>query len=115
MTTSARKESVIDHKQGWVSYSSLFFCIFTFRNESLSEMKILTGTQIREADRYTMQQESIESIDLMERASETIAQWIAQHVEPDVPLCFLIGKGNNGGDGLAVARILSRAGYLCEV
>ncbi len=81
----------------------------------MSEMKILTGTQIREADRYTMQQESIESIDLMERASETIAQWIAQHVEPDVPLCFLIGKGNNGGDGLAVARILSRAGYLCEV
>ncbi len=78
-------------------------------------MKILTAGQIREADRYTMQHEPIESIDLMERASETMAQWIANHIEQHTPLCFLIGKGNNGGDGLAVARILSRAGYDCCV
>ncbi len=78
-------------------------------------MKILTASQIREADRYTMQHEPIESLDLMERASECIAQWIATHIEQDTPLCFLIGKGNNGGDGLAVARMLFRAGYTCRV
>lgn len=78
-------------------------------------MKILTAAQIREADRYTMQHEPIGSIELMERASETIAQWIANHIEQDTPLCFLIGKGNNGGDGLAVARMLFNAGYTCLV
>lgn len=78
-------------------------------------MKILTAAQIREADRYTMQHEPIGSMELMERASETIAQWIANHIEQDTPLCFLIGKGNNGGDGLAVARMLFNAGYTCRV
>ena len=79
-------------------------------------MKILTASQIREADRYTMQHEPIESLDLMERASECIAQWIATHIEQDTPLCFLIGKGNNGGDGLAVARMLffSNSNKMCR-
>jgi len=78
-------------------------------------MKILTAAQIREADRYTIQHEPIESLDLMERASECMAQWIANHIEQDRPLCFLVGKGNNGGDGLAVARMLFRAGYTCWI
>lgn len=78
-------------------------------------MKILTANQIQDADRYTMQHEPVEGIVLMERASEVIAQWIAKQIEPDTPLCFLIGKGNNGGDGLAVARMLFNAGYTCRV
>ena len=78
-------------------------------------MKILTGTQIREADQYTIENEPISSIELMERASNTIAQWICNNIDKKHPLLFLIGKGKNGGDGLATARILYHAGYNCAV
>ena len=75
-------------------------------------MKILTGTAIREADRFTIEHEPIESLALMERASEAIAQWICNHISQDVPLLFVVGKGNNGGDGLAVARMLHKVGSV---
>ncbi len=78
-------------------------------------MKILTGKDIKEADRYTIDNEPISSIDLMERASESIAEWICHNIDRERHLLFLIGKGNNGGDGLAVARILSQKGYRCSV
>lgn len=78
-------------------------------------MNILTGTQIKEADRFTMDAEPIASLDLMERASEAMARWFKAHVKPSRPLLFLIGKGNNGGDGLAVARLLAETGYACSV
>lgn len=78
-------------------------------------MKILTGSQIREADRQTIEREPTDSINLMERASEVIAQWICNNIEQDYDLLFMIGKGNNGGDGLAVARMLFHAGYNCSI
>lgn len=78
-------------------------------------MKILTGQQIREADRYTIEHEPVESLALMERASEAIAQWVCNNVPQEQPLAFFIGKGNNGGDGLAVARMLHNVGYSCSV
>lgn len=78
-------------------------------------MKILTGTQIKEADRYTIEHEPVSSIDLMERASVRIYEWISSNIRKESPLLFLVGKGNNGGDGLAVARLLSEKGYSCSV
>ncbi len=78
-------------------------------------MKILTGKQIREADRATIEREPVSSLDLMERASEEIARWIGENVEPEHRLVFCCGKGNNGGDGLAVARMLHNAGFDCVV
>ena len=78
-------------------------------------MKILTGKTIQEADRYTIEHEPISSLDLMERASETLAQWIANHIAQESVLLFVVGKGNNGGDGLAVARMLHGAGFDCRV
>lgn len=78
-------------------------------------MKILTAHQIREADRFTIEKEPISSIHLMERASSAIAQWISNHIHVHIPLLFLVGKGNNGGDGLAVARMLHHSGYKCFV
>ena len=78
-------------------------------------MKILTGPRIHEADRATIEREPVASIDLMERAAEALAQWIANHTDPQTPLVFIVGKGNNGGDGLAVARILHHAGYACSI
>lgn len=78
-------------------------------------MKILIGRQIKDADRRTMEVEPIESVQLMERASQAIANWITDNISRDEPLLFVVGKGNNGGDGLAVARILHHAGFRCSV
>ncbi len=81
----------------------------------MNPMKILTGKQIQEADRATIEREPVTSLDLMERASEEIARWIGENVEPEHRLVFCCGKGNNGGDGLAVARMLHNAGFDCVV
>ncbi len=78
-------------------------------------MKILTGRQIHEADRATIEREGISSLDLMERAATGIARWIAGNVDARHRLLFCCGKGGNGGDGLAAARISAEAGRECAV
>lgn len=67
------------------------------------------------ADMATIEREPIDSTDLMERAAEILAAWVGENVEGGTPLFFLIGKGNNGGDGLAMARMLYNAGFDCSV
>ncbi len=78
-------------------------------------MKIFTSEQVRRLDAYTIENEPIESIDLMERASRQIAFWISGVFENRIPFIFLVGPGNNGGDGMAVARLLSEMNYMVEV
>ncbi len=70
---------------------------------------------MREADSATIEREGIESLELMERAAESIAQWICNNVEQGTPLLFVVGKGNNGGDGLSAARMLYHVGFDCSV
>jgi hydroxyethylthiazole kinase-like uncharacterized protein yjeF len=74
-------------------------------------MKILSTSQIREADAYTIAHEPIASIDLMERAASACANWIAERYSDGAILYFFCGTGNNGGDGLAIARILNNTKY----
>jgi len=74
-------------------------------------MKIFTGTQIQELDKYTIEHEPIASIDLMERAAKAITQAIAEEWKQDTRVVVFAGPGNNGGDALAVARMLSGRGY----
>ncbi|MFN4234958.1 MAG: NAD(P)H-hydrate dehydratase [Bacteroidia bacterium] len=74
-------------------------------------MKILSATQIREADAYTIQQEGIASVDLMERAANACVDWIKQHISADNRLVIFAGTGNNGGDGIAIARLMYQCGY----
>jgi NAD(P)H-hydrate epimerase len=76
-------------------------------------MKILSTTQTREADAYTIEHEPIMSIDLMERASRTFVEWfVEQFPKAKFEMVSVIcGKGNNGGDGLAIARLLEAKGY----
>lgn len=78
-------------------------------------MKILLSEQIREADAYTIKHEPIASVDLMERAAKALAEWIVNHFEADRKISIFAGSGNNGGDGLALARILTDKGYNCFV
>lgn len=82
-------------------------------------MKILTGKMIQEADRVTAVARGITGLELMEEASAALAEAAAGIVTPEqtekLPLLFVIGRGNNGGDGLAMARILHGRGYRCRV
>ena len=78
-------------------------------------MKILTSAQIRQADAYTIEHEPILSIDLMERAAEKCFKWIIKKIEKPGKIKVLCGLGNNGGDGLVIARLLHKAGYSVEV
>lgn len=75
-------------------------------------MKILSAGQIRALDAHTIANEPIASIDLMERASLTFVRWFVQQFpDTDRRVVVLAGPGNNGGDGLAVARMLHRKFY----
>ncbi len=74
-------------------------------------MKIFTSAQIRELDSYTIKHEPIASIDLMERAAKALAHAIADEWDTNSPMVVFAGPGNNGGDALAVARLLVEQGY----
>lgn len=80
-------------------------------------MKILTGNQIKEADRQTIIQRPVDSVDLMEEASIALIHAFFEEIGNDKVCKWLIlaGKGNNGGDGLAVARLLNEKGENVEV
>src|SRR5438309_1822713 len=77
----------------------------------LACMKILTAQQIREADAYTIEHDKIKSIDLMERAAKACVEWITKHFDKSHSFRIFCGMGNNGGDGLAIARMLHEKGY----
>ncbi len=77
-------------------------------------MKILNTVQIRKADQYTIQHEPIPSIDLMERASLVFFQWFRSQFKNRKVHVFC-GPGNNGGDGLAIARMLISDGWEVSV
>jgi ADP-dependent NAD(P)H-hydrate dehydratase / NAD(P)H-hydrate epimerase len=78
-------------------------------------MKILTTRQVREADEYTIKNEPVSSVDLMERAAGAISGWIAGSYPVDTVVKIFSGSGNNGGDGLALGRLLLEAGFKPEV
>ena len=69
-------------------------------------MKILPVDKIREADAFTIKNEPIESIDLMERAARVCHKWIKKRTNSSQPVKIFCGPGNNGGDGIAIARML---------
>ncbi|MEQ9467760.1 MAG: NAD(P)H-hydrate dehydratase [Ekhidna sp.] len=74
-------------------------------------MKILTSEQIREVDQYTIKHEPIASVDLMERASKAFVLKFQEFIHDKHPLKIFCGVGNNGGDGLAIGRLLKEKGW----
>jgi ADP-dependent NAD(P)H-hydrate dehydratase / NAD(P)H-hydrate epimerase len=78
-------------------------------------MKILSAAQMREADAFTISNEPIASIDLMERAAAACAKRIAETTPESARYLVFCGKGNNGGDGLAIARLLHTNKRSAEV
>ena len=79
-------------------------------------MKILSAKQLKEADEKTMETEGISSTRLMERAASLVFNEIHERLEgADINIKIFCGIGNNGGDGLVVARLLHKYGYRVEV
>ena len=74
-------------------------------------IKILSADQIRKWDEFTILNEPIHSIDLMERASMAFVQEFTKLISPGTSIEVICGPGNNGGDGFAVARLLQLRGF----
>lgn len=69
-------------------------------------MKIFSTQNIRACDAYTIKSAGISSYDLMERAATACTRWVIDNTPRDSLFVVLCGSGNNGGDGLAIARML---------
>lgn len=76
---------------------------------------IYSANEIKQWDAFSIQHEPIASIDLMERASQTFTQRFVAQFSTEQPVYVLAGKGNNGGDGLAIARMLRQHGFPVQV
>jgi ADP-dependent NAD(P)H-hydrate dehydratase / NAD(P)H-hydrate epimerase len=78
-------------------------------------IKILSAAQIKELDAYTIQHEPIASIELMERACRTFTNWFVEHYDATHRVGVICGTGNNGGDGLGIARMLHEWNYPVKI
>lgn len=85
-------------------------------------MKILSASQMRQADQESIKNEPISSLDLMERASKKAFYWIQNYFGShlissliNTEFHIFCGIGNNGGDGLVLARLLSNFAFQINV
>jgi hydroxyethylthiazole kinase-like uncharacterized protein yjeF len=69
---------------------------------------LLDAPQMRAVDRWAIEQRGTPSLDLMERAGQGVARAV-EELAPNGPVVVVCGKGNNGGDGLVLARLLREA------
>ncbi len=79
-------------------------------------MKIFTANQIYQADKFTIEKQQIPSDALMERAATKLFEWMHSRLQgASVTIQLFCGIGNNGGDGIALARLLKESGYNIQV
>lgn len=76
---------------------------------------VLDAMGMKEADRITIEEIGIPSLVLMERAALAVADCVKKYGTSGSRIGVLCGTGNNGGDGVAVARLLTEAGYAADV
>ena len=76
---------------------------------------VLSIAQLREADSATITTQKLSSADLMERAAQACCTWLQEQLPAGTGFLIVCGTGNNGGDGLAIARILWKAGKEVRV
>ncbi len=74
-------------------------------------MKIFSSKDIKDLDAATCEAQGIDSLTLMERAANAVAKEVSSRFLPSRRIVIVAGPGNNGGDALAVARILAEMGY----
>ena len=80
-------------------------------------MKILTAAEMQRIDRLTSEQWGVPSLTLMENAGHAVAEFLSERFSPldSQKILILCGRGNNGGDGLVVARLLREQGLKPQV
>jgi NAD(P)H-hydrate epimerase len=78
-------------------------------------LKILTSQEIKSVDAYTVEHEPVTSVDLMKRAASACVDWIVMNFGHNWDVSVWVGPGNNGGDGLAIARLLHHRQYKVTV
>jgi ADP-dependent NAD(P)H-hydrate dehydratase / NAD(P)H-hydrate epimerase len=78
-------------------------------------IKVLSVAQIKALDKFTIENEPVSSINLMERASRNFVTWFTEKFNALKKVGIVCGTGNNGGDGLAIARMLKDWGYPLKV
>lgn len=74
-------------------------------------MKVFSVPQIQACDKFTIENEPIVSVDLMERAASRLFEFIVKHYSVNDVFVIFAGSGNNGGDALALARMLFLSNY----
>src|SRR5215210_6796490 len=75
---------------------------------------VYVADEMRASDAYAIEERGVPSLDLMERAAAGLARVAAERAG-DGPIRVVVGKGNNGGDGLAAARMLRADGHEVDV
>jgi len=78
-------------------------------------MKLFTSESIRRIDSATIAKEPVKSIELMERAAAALYRWFESNIEKRLRIVIFAGPGNNGGDGLALARMLTSERFNVEL
>src|SRR3954467_2588820 len=76
---------------------------------------LYTAEEMRAVDKWAIEEQGVPSLDLMERAGIGRARPAPELAEPGKPIRIVVGKGNNGGDGLVVARLLREEGREVDV
>lgn len=80
-----------------------------------NNMKIFTTNEIRQIDKYTIENDGVSAMELIERVAEAVAAEIQARWRPSKPVMVFAGPGNNGADALAVTRLLAEQGFRCHV
>lgn len=83
--------------------------------EIIGMLPIYTSNQLKSWDQQTIQREGIDSYDLMERAAKQFVNWFRNIYQNNQRIIVFCGNGNNGGDGLAIARLLHMSAYRVAV
>lgn len=76
---------------------------------------ILSADTIKRWDSYTIEREPVSSVDLMERAATACCDWLLDKYKDSIQFTVFCGTGNNGGDGLGIARKLIQAGKKVSI
>ncbi len=79
------------------------------------QQRTFSVAQIREVDRIAVERYRMSSLVLMENAAIGCAQWLVQRFTSSCDAVVLCGRGNNGGDGVAIARHLRVLGWSCRI
>ena len=74
-------------------------------------MYVVTGDEMHQIDRYTMDEIGLNEEVLMENAGQAFFRELIKKIDKDDEIAILIGPGNNGGDGFVIGRLLKEAGF----